>query len=835
MKWVKDIFKTKPKACMPDLKTINKKFTGFLKLLDKNNQILKIISDMEEKKQGEYLFDSNYIYTSIEQIRAGVGEIIDNMIILGGSTYNCLRERYAALDAELACLCGKRPIEKDNFIIPFENLGKDRAFSTGSKNAQLGEMKKLGLPVPDGFAIIAWAYKYFMDSNNLQERISEYINSLDINRYEDLVSVSNNIQTMVISANVPDDLSGAIQNAYTNLKNRVSFDRFSLRSSAIGEDTLYSFAGQYASFLNVTETELIACYRKVIASKFTPQAIYYFLSHSLLESELAMSVGCVAMIDAIASGVVYTQNPVNPDDGCLLINSIYGLGKYLVDGTLTPDVFQVSRKDKSIKQSNLSSKQVRLVTNPDGGTVKEDVSLTEQELPSINQEQIQLLADYAMKLEKHYGSPQDIEWAVDKQGGLFLLQTRPLRIIKSKTAVSMPDVSNFEVITSDGTTVCPGAGIGKIYHAGSSQELSSTPDSAVLVASHPFPGLITVMRKIKALVTEVGSAASHTATIAREYQLPTLAGVKNINDLPEGKLVTVDATNGVIYAGAHQELVSACAPDSGLFEDMVIFNLLDRVLSKISPLNLVHPADANFTQENCQTFHDITRFAHQKAMEEMFAHSKTLGSKEGIGIRLKTDIPLPVYIIYLDKDCSDKCIKEDNIASIPMKVFWNGIKKQGWPAQRPVNFKGFMSVVASNMTSGDPCEFTQNSFAILSKEYMMLSLHLGYHFTTIEAMCTSEPSKNYIRMQYKNGGASIERRVRRIKLITDILSKAGFEHTSKGDFLDTVLSYNSFEGIKEKLYILGRLTMMTKQLDMALTNEAVAQWYTEDFIKKLGL
>jgi pyruvate,water dikinase len=226
-------------------------------------------------------------------------------------------------------------------------------------------------------------------------------------------------------------------------------------------------------------------------------------------------------------------------------------------------------------------------------------------------------------------------------------------------------------------------------------------------------------------------------------------------------------------------------------------------------------------------------------MEEMFLSAQDMGAKEKIGLRLKTDIPLPVNIIYVDRDMSDykgkRWIRDDEVSSIPMRAFWDGVKKQGWPLPPRVNAGGFMSVMITHMTSGERGEFAENSFAILGEEYMLLSLYLGYHFTTIEAMCAEEVSKNYVRMQFKEGGASLDRRERRIKLIMDILSKMGFENSGKGDFLDSMVSYQDCRSITEKLYQLGRITMMTKQLDMALSNDAIAQWYAKDFIKKLGL
>jgi pyruvate,water dikinase len=840
MKWFRNIFRPKMDDSPAALKTIQDKFASFLSLLDKNNQVLKLMSDMEDKSQGEYLFDMNYIRTSLAEIQSGVKEIIKELIAIGGKQYEPLRSQYDEIESEVKTFFPEhQSIEKDDFVIPLERLGREKVSSVGRKSAQLGEMKsRLGLQVPDGFAISTWAYRHFMEANNLQALISEKIHSLDIKHYDDLERVSKEIQDMVTSSPVPEDLAEAIRQGYDELEKRIPSGRFAIRSSA-RKDTHFSFAGQYETYLNVRGDNLLDRYRDVLASKFSPKAIYYFLSHTLSESGLAMGECCITMVDAVASGVTYTRDPVRPEEDCLLINSIYGLGKYLVDGTLTPDVFRVSRTEKTVKESHLATKPVRLVMQTGEGTVEEKVPESEQELPSIGEEHLTLLTDIALKIENHYGCPQDIEWAIDGKGEIFLLQTRPLQVVETKAPTITPDLSKLEVIISGGTTICPGAGGGPVFHASTSRDLSRIPQGVVLVTPNPFPGLVTAMDKVNGLVAEVGSVASHMATIAREYRIPTLTGVGDVSRLAEGQAITVDATDAVIYSGIHQDLISARRPEYELFDDMAIFNLLEQVLEQVSPLNLIDPRDKNFTPENCITFHDITRFAHQRGMEEMFLSAQNIEDKEKLGLRLETDIPLPVNIIYVDRDMSGykgkRRIRDDELASIPMRAFWDGVKKQGWPLPPPVNAGGFMKVMITHMTSGERGTFAENSFAILGEEYMLLSLYLGYHFTTIEAMCAEEVSKNYVRMQFKEGGTSLDRRVRRIRLIMNILSKMGFENSSKGDFLDSMVSYQDRRSITEKLYQLGRITMMTKQLDMALSNDAIARWYTEDFMKKLGL
>jgi len=839
MKYFRKTAELRPGESQVVIESVREKFSLFLALLDHNNHVLEIMSDMEEKAQGEYLFDVNYIHNCLAEINVGVVGIIDSMVSLGGERYQILRNRFDEISSVVeTVLPGKQPIVGDALTIPFDRLNRNRALSVGSKNAQLGEMKAiLGLSVPEGFAITARAYKTFVEYNDLQLRITRRINSVDIKSYEELVRISAEITEMILTSPVPRNLKNEIMDSHRKLVARSNTNKCSMRSSAVGEDTLFSFAGQYASYLNVHADDLIDCYREILASKFTPQAIYYFLSHSLSEAELAMSVGCVSMIDAAVSGVVYTRDPIRPDDDIVLVNSIFGLGKYLVNGTLTPDMFVIDRADRQIKEQSIADKPVRLVMHEDHGTYEETVPEEMQSRSSLSADQISELVDCALKLEEHYRCPQDIEWAIDREGRLFLLQSRPLQVLKSTGRQTIPDTSEYPVLYSGGSTVCPGAGSGPICHVKSIHDLPRVPHGSVLAAPNPFPGLVTIMGKVNALITRVGGPASHMATIAREYHLPTLAGVELAEELRDGRMVTVDATGQKIYDGDQASLVEARRPDYDVAYTSSIYTVLDRVLDLVSPLRLVHPTDDDFIAENCMSYHDITRFSHQRAMEEMFLSAHQVAQDSTIGFKFKSDLPVDLNIIYIDRDYSAETgrqeITEGELNSLPMKALWEGIKQEGWPS-RPTLIPA-MPAMGTNLTDRDRHEFSESSFAILGQEYMVVSLRMGYHFTTIEAMCTEETSKNYIQMQYKEGGALLDRRIRRIKILTEILSRLGFVQKHKSDFLNSIVAYQDKRAIEERLQLLGRLVIMTKQLDMALSNDAVAEWYTRDIMSRLGI
>jgi pyruvate, water dikinase len=840
MSWLQHLFGSGSSAAAT-LQALQARFGRFLSLIENNHRVLKVVSDMEEKARGEYLFDRAYIQSSLDQIESGLEAMISDLVAIGGERYAVLRPRLESIGADIEALLSGRPVlVQDRLTIPLDELGRERAPSVGSKTAQLGELNRLGLPVPDGFAVSAWAYELFLQENGLRERIEARLRALDARCHEDLVRASKAVQASIHAAAVPKELREAISRGAAEVARRAGATRFALRSSAIGEDTALSFAGQYASYLNLSAGELVDAYRRVVSSKFTPQAIYYLLSHALLESDAPMAVGCIGMVDARAAGVLYTTCPVNPDEQTIVIHAVRGLGKLLVDGAITPDLYRVERASGVVREAIIARKPFYLEASAGGGVERVEASAAEQIAPAISEAEARTLAEYARAIEAHYGAPQDIEWAIDQRGQCFLLQSRPLRLVAPEPAARPLPTVGLEALLTGGSTACPGAGAGAVFHARSIQDLGSVPAGAVLVARDPVPGLVTVMGKVSAIVTRVGGVASHMATLAREYRVPTLVGLDAAFELPAGREVTVDATGRAVYAGLHPELVEARRPDPGETDGNPVVALLGRVLEKVAPLSLLHPADPGFEAERCATYHDLTRFAHQKAMEAMFATARQMDDLSGLGLRLQSGIPLQTSVISVDQDLSrfgrGKPLTLEAIESPPLAAFWKGILEEGWPALRAgADVKGFAALVASTAAGADTAEFREDSFAIVGREYLLASVRMGYHFSTIEAIASPEPTKNYVRMQFKGGGTLPDRRLRRVRLITRVLEALGFEPQNRADFLDARASYEPAAAILEKLRVLGRLTIMTKQLDIALANDAVAAWYANDFMKKLGL
>jgi len=837
--WLKSIVRPVPQK-HPVPPGVHERFRVFRRLLDRNNQILKLMADMEEKARGEYLFDRSYILGSLETLRIGLEELAADLAAIGGRQYLPLRERIEEILMEAGTLAGRAPpTPEDRFVRPFAELDSGKLWSVGSKNAQLGEMaKRGGLPIPGGFAVTAWAYRRFLEEAGLQKRITEMLRSLDLRSFAQLVEVSGKIRDMVLSTPVPADVSEAIVMALDELGSRRGIQAVAVRSSAIGEDGVLSFAGQYRSELNVPLDEGLEAYRRVLAGKFTPGAIYYLLSQSLEEADAPMAVGFAEMIDAAAAGVVYTRDPVDASREVLVVQAVRGLGSALVSGQVSP-IFTVSRAGGQTLDARIVSKDSELVLAPGGGTTRREIPREEREIPSLSPDQVSRLAQLALQAEGLYGGPRDIEWVLARDGRLLLLQCRPLRVFQHSEAAMVADPGGARVLAEGGLTASPGAGTGTIHRITSPSHMADVPPGSVVVAERPMPGLVAIMDRVAAIVCRVGGSACHMATLARERGVPTIVGLEEMDALRTGRTVTVDATAGTVYEGSLHTLVEARRSQLALTTEEPIFALLQKVLGLVTPLNLIHPADPGFTIERCSTVHDVTRFAHQKAMEEMFRSAWSGRDTRRMGVQLRSSLPLPVTIVHLERDLETLAhrghVQLAQAACPPFEAFWSGMEQEGWPRPPAADGRGFLSVMTTHMARSTEAEFLEDSFAIVTEEYMILSLRMGYHFTTVEALCTEDPSRNTIRMQYKDGGAALDRRVRRIRLIDGLLRRLGFESASAGDFLDASLSWVPRDRTLKILRTLGRLNIRTKQLDMALTNDEITAWYEDDLARKLGL
>ena len=820
------------------------KYQSFQKLLLMNNEVLEIMADLEEKLSGEYLFDMHYLKTRSQLIGNKVLNIIEHLNALSGDKYPRFLKIHENIKQEIEqILKYKIEIPVSGLTVPLEDLSGNDTGIAGGKIAHLGDIKNaLNLPVPDGFAISAYAFIKFMEHNKFGEKIGKKLSSLSIEDLEELNKVSREINEMIIQSDIPPDLQKAVEDSYSKLcKTAGEQVSVSVRSSAIREDSEFSFAGQYATFLNVPGDLIIRKYKEVVASLFTPPAIFYSKTKGFSEEEMVMAAGVLKMVDAIAGGVMYSRDPNDARMDHILINAVHGLGVWVVDGTVTPDTYTVSRHpDGTIIDKKVSGQDKMLTTGEDGTLNEVAVPGEKMGKQCITDEQIRALSKYAEDLEHYYGSPQDIEWVVGSDRKIYILQSRPLRTVTESTVsrVCLPArIEGVHIILDKGVIACKGVGFGNAFILRDDEELKAFPEGAVLVARHTSPKFVTIMNKASAIITDVGSATGHMASLSREYQIPTILDTEvSTRVIQHGQKITVDAINCNIYEGEVSELLEYIRNKKEPFRETNCFKTLEKVLKWIAPLNLIDPDSATFAPEYCKTYHDITRFAHEMSMHEMFGIGDEQDSVETHAVDLLAGIPVGVRILNINgglKENLKKATPED-ILSIPFIALLKGMKSMRWPGPPPVDAKGFLGMLAHSASVPEEQlkETGKKSFAVVSKNYINFSIRLGYHFSMIEAYAGESINDNYISFFFKGGGAAIDRRLRRIRLIQDILKEMGFKVNAKEDTIRAILTKYKQSTIEDKLVVMGKLTAYTKQLDMVMFNDAVTDMYREQFIKE---
>jgi len=316
--------------------------------------------------------------------------------------------------------------------------------------------------------------------------------------------------------------------------------------------------------------------------------------------------------------------------------------------------------------------------------------------------------------------------------------------------------------------------------------------------------------------------------------VPALFGVKDATRLlTPGQVVTVDAYYGNIYAGRQEELLRA-PREPRFWQQSRAWQTLEKVLQHITPLNLLDPRGKNFTPEHCRTYHDITRFAHEKAMVELFEISKGKGVRTAARL-LKSSIPLEVHVVDLGGGLRPEAAKSpvitpEDITSTPMRAYWRGVSAIGWKGPKPLDLAGFISVVMGAASDTNPRDrLEEDNYALIAQDYLNFSSRLGYHFTTIDAyLGTSEDS--YVSLTFYGGGADLSRRVRRVQFLTRVLEHLEFRVEPQGDALTARLDGVSPDILTDKLELLGRLIMVAKQLDITMDSDALVERYYQEFI-----
>lgn len=460
------------------------------------------------------------------------------------------------------------------YIIWYKDLTIEDVPKVGGKNAALGEMVRellpLGVRVPNGFALTAEAYNYFLDATGLRDRINKELAGLDTHDTRELMKRGETVRNMILAEELPDDLKTAVAASYLELVEQEGAEDVAVRSSATAEDLPgASFAGQQETYLNVVGADaVIESTKKCIASLFTNRAISYRFDKGFSHTDAALSVGIQKMVrsDMATSGVMFSIDTETGFDKVVVIEGAYGLGEMVVQGKVTPDSFTVFKPSlekglQGIIARDIGPKEVKMIYSEQGGEIV-DVPQEDRDRLCISDEEVSKLAQYALIIEKHFSTkhgryqPMDMEWAKDgKTGELYIVQARP------ETVVSTRDKNVFleyrregeGTILTKGTAVGTKIAQGNVHVILDVEHIHDFKEGEVLVTEITDPDWEPIMKIASAIVTNKGGRTSHAAIVSRELGIPCIVGCGNATEvLHDGAPITVDCTSkeGLVFEGS---------------------------------------------------------------------------------------------------------------------------------------------------------------------------------------------------------------------------------------------------------------------------------------------
>jgi pyruvate,water dikinase len=831
--------------------TFKERYHSFKLLLNANNRALEIMAILEKALYDAHPFGMSFIRSNVTAISVNVFRMIKNLDDLAPEKYKGLFSRFDEIQKNIDLFLKTRKVQEDQrLVVDLSRIHSDLADSVGNKMAHLGQVKNtLNLKVPDGFAITARAYHRFMEANDIQTEINRRLQSAETEDIQELHTLSAEIQQMIIRAAIPEDLGAEILSAFSAIEKKAGKSvHLAVRSSALGEDAGESaFAGQYRTELNVSGEHLFDAYKEVLASKYSLQAMTYRLNKGIKDEDVPMSVGCLVMVDALSGGVIYTRNPVDKTDDSIFINAAWGLPKSVVDGSVDCDTFVVSRTPElRLAHQDIKEKKIRFSCYPDEGVCREEISDESiGKSPSLTGQQVLMLAEQALGMESHYGMPQDIEWAVTEKGDIVILQCRPLFQISGLQggAESNPDSKeDARVILSGGITASPGIERGPVFKVDRGEDIFQFPRDAILVVRQALPRWASLLSRASGVISEQGGFAGHLANVAREFGIPALFGMEGaMEKLNNGDFITLDAGRGSIYQGSITPEPMPSKAGSRM-KGTPVYETLAQISRLVVPLNLLDPESRDFTPSSCKTFHDITRFVHEKSVSEMFSFGKEHNFSERSSKQLYYKAPMLWWILNLDdgfkEEVAGKYVKLENIISIPMLAFWEGFAAIPWDGPPAIDGKGLVSVMfqaTTNpaLTTGLRSKYSERNYFMISKHYLSLNSRLGFHFSILEALVGDRPSENYINFQFKGGAADSDRRLKRVIFIGDLIENYGFRVDRKGDALISRMENQDKQYMIDRLKILGYLTLHTRQLDMIMGSPERVAYHRKKMMKDI--
>jgi pyruvate,water dikinase len=791
---------------------LRSKYNAFKELLEFDDRCLEGIADLEEIAYGREKADWARMHRLTRRLTRDVGEMVRRLKLMGPSRYVGLPDYYNKFRFYVSMgMDTADPAIAPPHVISLEEAADAPALAGGkARNAGLMAAETY-LNVPPGFVATATAFNYYLEANGLRADLDELLGQVELSRPARMERLCAAMRELVLSGTVPLSISEEIRTRSRELAGEQG--SLAVRSSAVAEDGDLSFAGQYESLLPVDPSNVVEAYKRVLAGKYTPRAVTYRILNGLSDVETPMAVLFMPLVEARAAGVVYTLDMDRSQAVCgmLSIYAVPGVGENLVSGRAVPQIYCLTREDDPL-----------LVQEPSADSV-------------LTPEQAAEVAKAAMELEQMFGEPQDVEWALDQSNGLHILQSRPLGgRHKAQAAPERTATPHARQILADASRASGGAAHGRIFHyAPPGHSLEDIPRDAVLVVGALDPALAGAVGKIRGVIAEAGSRASHFASVAREFGLPVLVGVENaFRRFPPDLDVTMDADTGAVYEGEVPALLEPVPEEA---RPSPALQRLRQVMPHISRLTLVDPYAADFSPEKCRSLHDIVRFCHEMAVAEMFKLVGRGGRGLGAARKLETGLPLVMYLLdvgggLFDQAKEKESVTPDDIKSPPMWSLWQGLSSKDIVWHQGLTHMDWEEFdrVSAGIFKHDSSLLA--SYAVVAEDYAHLMVRFGYHFSQVDSLCGPESRKNYVNFRFKGGGGLLRQRELRLLFLRRVLESQGWRVRVRGDMLDAGVSNGTEAVTHRQLHLLGRILGRTRLMDMGLEDEHQVEELVEGFL-----
>ncbi len=806
-------------------------------LLDRNSLLLEHMAELESDLRFTAP-ESPPIRRKVSRLADEVLLLVEDLHLLARGQYESLLEAYSRIRAALTRHLREAecPISPLPWTVPLENVPAVTRNLAGEKASRLAQVS-LVLPgaVPPGFVATTVSYWEFLHAGGLWAKIIPMLKELEVVRDPDLFAARlETLRGKIRAAPVPEPLRDEI---LRQASLRSAPLGWAVRSSACGEDGQFSFAGQFTTLLNVPREQLDVAYRQVIQSRFESRAVAYRGALHLDEIDTPMAVLFLAMVPAKSAGVAYTRDPADPGANRMWIQSVWGLAEGLVGGRMSADRFVLPRTGgPRILEKQIAAKVARIERAFPAGTRLEPVPEEFASQPSLTLKECACIRDAANRLEDYFQTPLDIEWVIDLDGRLWVVQARPLVLGQQPIETSAGVTKEPKPLLEGGTTIQPGKACGAVVCLDGGRLPTKVPEGSILVLPAAAPEISVLLPNLAGCIAEAGNPAGHAATLLRESKIPSLFDAAGALAVLRNKVhVSLDATNRKIYEGIlwpqdirkRPQEIEDQTREAGILKTTVF------------SLNLTDPGSPRFHPSGCASLHDLIRFVHEKAVETQFeigdAQSRR-GSRRGR--RLQSDIPIPIVVLDLGGSLDPaleqkKAIEPSEIRSVPFQALWRGVTdpRVSWTGRREVSVRGFASVLVATVgTGGTGRGLGEQNYLLVAPDYLNLNLRLAYHYAMVDALVGESPDNNFINFRFRGGGSRADRRELRARFLSEVLVRSQFCTDRRGDLVTAWLRRYPKPRCEEALALLGRLMACSRQMDMLIGDIRTAYEYAERFL-----